>query len=668
MESEDSRPSISQPTQQQGSRQSQRLRGADASSNGLTDEQMKRQRRKIARSTVQLSQHDEPEVLQRRLQENLETHSRAPKTLKDYASSLGRVREWLESAPAECTYKDGLDRCDHVSEEACNAWLVQHMDSLSLGSLKAYHSALAWHFQVVHGCSDDVKVGFSRGLDGKWIGNPVYGARYHLTKKSLLRKLRKKPAQKQALPMLYPLLARVLTSLDSEASVMGASRPHELTVARTEKEYLHAWMILAYRLWLRCDEACSLTWGDIDHIPKTSPEGSQYVTVTLIFRKTNQMDPKKSNVYELHYLPGRPKTDAITAIARWRAYWEWVVHRPPQPEDLVFPSWRTATGELTIAQKKTASEINGLLSRIEDLAAEAGETGQRFTSHSFRRGGAQDAVIWAPRYGETLKSLAYVRWWGGWSQDEDTHVLERYILNEITTREAYFGDAENPLSEINRRNLWAGGNSDALQDQFRGLRSDLAEVQASIASMQTRFLSALHHQVASPLAQVQAWQTQHPHQIACSSTPSSSSAAQPSMGRADSLPLSSITIHSPAAGSTMPPVITNITNHGTLVIIQGHQAAQRILPVTTVEGVVQQWERGNPASGLTPLKDWVPAMRRKGRGGNASLYANRKKIYDAYTKRGHSYAAFYQAYGNNKSLKEYLAAIQEEARLEKNAS
>lgn len=87
----------------------------------------------------------------------------------------------------------------------------------------------------------------------------------------------------------------------------------------------------------------------------------------------------------------------------------------------------------------------------------------------------------------------------------------------------------------------------------------------------------------------------------------------------------------------------------------------KIPAVKTVEDVIVQWERGDAAKNLLPLKQWTPAMRKKDKGGNAQVYSLRKKIYQACVKRNKDLTAFYQAYGGTGlTLRRYSDAIKQE--------
>ncbi|KAG7377555.1 hypothetical protein PHYPSEUDO_011489 [Phytophthora pseudosyringae] len=56
-----------------------------------------------------------------------------------------------------------------------------------------------------------------------------------------------------------------------------------------------------------------------------------------------------------------------------------------------------------------------------------------FTSHTFRRAGAQSRFMFATP--ERRWSLRMVKWWDGWTQNESAETLVRYLLDQAATDE-----------------------------------------------------------------------------------------------------------------------------------------------------------------------------------------------------------------------------------------
>lgn len=61
------------------------------------------------------------------------------------------------------------------------------------------------------------------------------------------------------------------------------------------------------------------------------------------------------------------------------------------------------------------SGIEALLDIVVERSGVLAERNGKFTTHCFRRGGAQYRFMWAKR----KWSLKAVKWWGGWSSNEN---------------------------------------------------------------------------------------------------------------------------------------------------------------------------------------------------------------------------------------------------------
>jgi integrase len=92
-----------------------------------------------------------------------------------------------------------------------------------------------------------------------------------------------------------------------------------------------------------------------------------------------------------------------------------------QPDDYIFPSFR-ANGLVQPHQQITSTTVQ---KQINKLAEDVGiANAHRFTTHCFRRGGAQYRFMFAP-IGQRW-TLARIRWWGGWAVGEHvSHTAKR---------------------------------------------------------------------------------------------------------------------------------------------------------------------------------------------------------------------------------------------------
>jgi hypothetical protein len=83
-------------------------------------------------------------------------------------------------------------------------------------------------------------------------------------------------------------------------------------------------------------------------------------------------------------------------------------------DDFIFPAI-ASTDCLKFGEPTTRPGFESLMDDIvEQSGLMEGQNG-RFTTHCFRRGGAQYRFMWANR----KWSLKAVKWWGGWSLSEN---------------------------------------------------------------------------------------------------------------------------------------------------------------------------------------------------------------------------------------------------------
>jgi hypothetical protein len=104
-----------------------------------------------------------------------------------------------------------------------------------------------------------------------------------------------------------------------------------------------------------------------------------------------------------------------------------------QPGDYIFPH---LSSNGTVQNKPISHDT--VQKNVREFAAATGLE-RNFTTHSFRRGGAQYRFMKAP-IGECW-SLAKIRWWGGWAEGE--HVSTTYqssvlFLNPVPLQAKHF--------------------------------------------------------------------------------------------------------------------------------------------------------------------------------------------------------------------------------------
>ncbi len=167
---------------------------------------------------------------------------------------------------------------------------------LSHSGIDNYRSALKMFYQRSRRCPD----GWNESAAPH--GNPVHSREVADYMTSIKKEDAQSTETKQSLPMTYNRLSAINRYLESESS-----RAH---FSRTEALQLGALFSLAFICMLRIDEALSLKLCDVDFSTNSSTEMVPYITVHLIFRKTNQADATAGSRYKLYSNPKEEHADA----------------------------------------------------------------------------------------------------------------------------------------------------------------------------------------------------------------------------------------------------------------------------------------------------------------------------------------------------------------------
>ena len=107
-------------------------------------------------------------------------------------------------------------------------------------------------------------------------------------------------------------------------------------------------------------------------------------------------------------------------VKRWLQFLENEVYRSPlEPEDYIFPAL-ASNGTAHRGASISHDVVEEMISLFSGHAGIILGNG-RFTTHCYRRGGAQYRFMFAPM-GKRW-SLAKVRWWGGWAENEQVNLM-----------------------------------------------------------------------------------------------------------------------------------------------------------------------------------------------------------------------------------------------------
>ena len=119
-----------------------------------------------------------------------------------------------------------------------------------------------------------------------------------------------------------------------------------------------------------------------------------------------------------------PEIDMYMHLLNWFEFYEEVLlGRPLQPDDYVFPTLG-ANGTSVQPNRPMSSDV--AQKRIVQMAKHAGINGaEYFTTHCFRRGGAQWRFMFAPLGQRWI--LERIRWWGGWAIGE-------HVCNDLSLK------------------------------------------------------------------------------------------------------------------------------------------------------------------------------------------------------------------------------------------
>jgi hypothetical protein len=181
---------------------------------------------------------------------------------------------------------------------------------------------------------------------------------------------------------------------------------------------------LAFYLWLRIDEALTLTFGAIQlNQVDRSRHAFNFHTIRVACRKTDKTDTEGhltltlGQIYNVYASPNEPFACLFTAIQRWIIFLEKIMKRKLQSNEYLFPLYNSKGGKLDSLNPTTKPFFRSILDTVGGL-------NHGYTMHCFRRGGGQHKFLYAAKKW-TLRSC---KWWGGWSAGESTGTLMKVKL------------------------------------------------------------------------------------------------------------------------------------------------------------------------------------------------------------------------------------------------
>ncbi|KAK6969226.1 hypothetical protein R3P38DRAFT_3337142 [Favolaschia claudopus] len=323
----------------------------------------------------------------------------------NYWTSEGRLDDEI-SADAF----DVIGEHTPLALRALTAYKCEHLER-SFASAEGIRSAFKDYFERVCGCQGDFWKYNSHTQ--KWEGNPVFESGFKTYYESLKNRHNRTGTATQALPMLPVDLKVIMTYLDSDEGAKA------FTV--TQRLYFKAFASTAFTLWTRNDELMDLR----------SKTGIPYHEFSLISVKLIKTRPK----YMVQLDKLHPEIDCYTHVKAWKVHMEGLLARSLTGNDFVFPAL-ASTGQVKFGEPTSRSAFETLLNDVVEKSDALHGRNGKFTTHCFRRGGAQYRFLWADR----KWSLKAVKWWGGWSSNENVGTLMRYLLDELMAYEEGYSD------------------------------------------------------------------------------------------------------------------------------------------------------------------------------------------------------------------------------------
>ncbi|KIM35710.1 hypothetical protein M413DRAFT_55263, partial [Hebeloma cylindrosporum] len=615
-------------------------------------------------------------------------HLKASGTTKKYAEMVAAGQEWhsMQVAAALASISpDGLGmnhECPDDRNDPNNLYLqpefacaLDHIPNhFSPTALTMYITYKCIHQNLKSGTGDSIHAAFKHMWDqasgglyrGKWCfneakqlweGNPIESAEVADLTKALRNKggaqggdrTHSVTMSKQHMEKIFAWSERICPS--------GSAPASNLEERKLKMKHLgfHGFSSSAWTVWSRCFELVKLQKKKLT-MDQENPSafGLMYHALQLIDRKgwQGKMGEQEldllSNIFHLYDRPDLGACNAYRWLNEWISFLEDEIYkRPLDPDDYIFP----AMGVNGIVHPRELMSHETVQKYIDEFTYSAGiaqATAGRFSTHCFRRGGAQYYFMFAP-VGKRW-SLRKVRWWGGWAEGEQGETLIRYLLDELHSYEESFNDALCPLqvekdvtfmaehhavAPIN--NETAGIIHSQLVGQMRSIHNEIRitqhqmqlQLQASLSKLNitseslnfTGFLAQSHDHRPLPFPSG-ACRTHAIHPIMA-----------PTRCPSQTQPLgTNFSDPRPRQGSQsrFNPVSRPLPTHAMVI---------PDIPVKNADGtrphvrdswrcIVDHWKNGDPERGLTvPLKEWPDEwLRGPNRRLVASKYNQRARI------------------------------------------
>ncbi|KAK7433686.1 hypothetical protein VKT23_020633 [Stygiomarasmius scandens] len=482
------------------------------------------QRKKLT-APAELKRHSD---LRKEILENVKKHGKSEKTHKLYAGHVKRGKEWVkeyaakqreveeawkaqgtgvqietdsetsaELDPAFGTCLDGAPL--ECTPEAIAMFMHEKCFAKGCGrsTVDQIHAAFLLHYNTMRGNKYHESRRFQKDeTTQEWVGNPVRSPEVEQMVKTCHNKdgeadrNHTRPMTMGDLEKIWMFLnMRCPDDLDADASLKNLA-------LKTEKLFWNAYSSVGITVWTRNNETALLKRKHIILDPPPHPSGkkrqSPCFKVNLKDRKGWQKKMSKNehqlNGHEFMIYPQSktPWACMYTHLLRWIEHYEKYFLGPDEhfgDEDYIFPAFNSTWTSLKRNEPVSSKSINTLINGIAGAAGVKGAS--EFTTHCFRRGGAQYRFMYAP-IGERW-TLARIRWWGGWAEGEHRDTLIRYLLDELHTYEEDHSNALSPPDDNSQVGSAPQSDANWLVQGFAELNSSVESIQIKLSQMHQQF-------------------------------------------------------------------------------------------------------------------------------------------------------------------------------------
>ncbi|KAG1741594.1 hypothetical protein EDD22DRAFT_786691 [Suillus occidentalis] len=568
-------------------------------------------------------------------QNGIETHLQATNTRNNYAGHVRRGREWLEShfdhLESEFTVGDNVNDSDVYNDPAFKDAFSHIPNRCSDKALALFMSLKGFHQNLSKTTVESIRSAFKKMWElsdgdryrGKWHlnearqcweGNPAESAEVFDVLSSVKHKASAEGGDRtHSMAMTKDYMERTLQwhytvcpldiALGIIQKVMSGGHPSDVNLDLETRKVLtrHLEQITFEATYLANDT------------PTLQSSSQLYFEIFLSNRKGWQKKVDKgqweadlrSNHYKIYPRPSIPACDCFVWMLVWIKWLELFHYgHTLQPNDLIFP----AMGANGVVQPGQPISHDTVQKWINESTAGAGILGN-FSTHCFRRGGAQYWFMFAP-VGQRW-TLAKVRWWGGWAEGEHRDTLVRYLLDELHAYEADYSDALAPISRGANDSL-AGENalvSPASTEELRlvhaSVTADVDRLRNDIGSVNNSLRSLTNVVVQAACTTATAFQhlgsSQH-FAVVPGSDQNNGAVASKQRER--------LGLGHPGSTGTLPSTCTTsqrLPTHGLVIPRVPFACANGTTSPKnrSWKDIVEHWLVGDPNRGLkTPLKDW----------------------------------------------------------------